>query len=131
MKKILNSGNGECLFLSIGYFFNKSGNEVRQEINNKIRSDCSNIIFAGKKLCCVIREAENLSVRDYCTRMSISTTCGGEIELYVASILYNVSIEVYETVKEKFVLKYRYPAPQSSEKVIRLHYSRNHYEALV
>ena len=128
MKRIETGGGGECLFSSLGFFLNKSGKEVRREIVDKIKKDCSRMIIAGMKICCLIRISESIKVEEYCLRMAISTTSGGEIELYTASILYDVKIEVYE---KEIILKYIYPNLESTNRIIRLFYTGGHYQALV
>ncbi len=121
-------GSGNCLFSSLGYFLDKSHEIVRSEIIEKIRKDCKTIRIAGKKLCCLINISERMKVQDYCNRMQLLGVCGGEIELFVASILYNLTIEVYD---QNFKLKYTYPSSSKNEKIIRILYSSSHYQVLI
>ena len=131
MKIIDCGGMGECLFSSIGYHLKKSGSEVRKEIVNKIRRDCSKIIMAKEKLCCLIRISEQVSIASYCQKMSLSTSSGGEIELFTASILYNKIIEVYQKRGDDFVLNYAYNGNETSKERLRLYYSSGHYQAII
>lgn len=125
-KIIETGGNGNCLFSSIGYFLNKPHDVVRYEIVRKMRKDCFKMIISGVKLCCLIRISENKSISEYCNVMSLSGCMGGEIELFVASILYNTTIEVYDA---NFKLQYTYP--RNTDKIARLRYTNMHYTALV
>jgi hypothetical protein len=126
MSQIIETGaQGNCLFSSIGFFLGKPHDIVRSEIVQYMREKCKEILFSGLRLCCAIKAAEGIKKRAYFERMSRLGEQGGEIEIFVASLLYRAHIKVYD---QNMKLAYEY---KNGEQEIGLRYSSGHYQAVI
>lgn len=130
-------GDGSCLFHSLCFGLNRSGNcgrvsahELRSQLSGFIAKN-PNLDIAGDTLEEWVRWDANSSCSSYARRMSTGGW-GGGIEMAACSLLKKVNVHVYERARGGFKRISCFDCPEPPSATIYVLYQGGvHYDALV
>eukprot|EP00953_Heterococcus_sp_UTEX-ZZ885_P018486 10323-Heterococcus_DN1.PRE.1 len=112
-----------CLFQAIGRCIGLPHERVRRDIVDYMQSHADTEI-EDLKLKSYIEFAEDVPFEQYVSEMRKSSTWGGEIEMSIACLIYDLNIVVFfRDVKMRI--------GEKRNTTIYLHYTGNHFEAIL